>query len=210
MRRAVSYTELKNIKRSLVTLPEPWGSAIGRPELRGVWFVYGGSRNGKSTLTAMIAKMLTGFGRVVFDSLEEGLSTTLKLNLDRVKIQEVSSRILFLDKEPISELKARLDRSRNIRCVVIDSAQYMRCSFSEFEEIANKYNVLFIVTSGIKSGEPRGRLAMDIYYHADVKIYVQGFKAFITSRYGGKGEIVIWEEGADEYWSAGVLKHKNL
>lgn len=48
---------------------------------------------------------------------------------------------------------------------------------------------------------PKGVLAEDIYYDANVCIMVKGFKAMVVkSRYGGNGEIVVSEQKMREYW----------
>ena len=50
-------------------------------------------------------------------------------------------------------------------------------------------------------------MAKNIRYDADIKIRVEGYKAFATTRYedSDKGEggqdYTIWEQGAREYWA---------
>ena len=56
-------------------------------------------------------------------------------------------------------------------------------------------------------GQPKGNMAKNIRYDADIKIRVEGYKAFATTRYedSDKGEggqdFTIWEQGAREYWA---------
>ena len=44
-------------------------------------------------------------------------------------------------------------------------------------------------------------------YDSDVKIRVEGYKAFVTTRYEdpdkgeGGADFIIWEQGAAEYWA---------
>jgi hypothetical protein len=48
--------------------------------------------------------------------------------------------------------------------------------------------------------EPKGNVAKSVRYDAFVKIWVEGYKAFPQSRFGGGNEFVIWPAGAQKYW----------
>ena len=72
--------------------------------------------------------------------------------------------------------------------------------------LANFQNKLFIFVAHEKNKEPQGAIAEYIRYNSDIKIRVEGYKAFFTTRYedsekgeGGK-DFIIWEKGANEYW----------
>jgi hypothetical protein len=66
---------------------------------------------------------------------------------------------------------------------------------------------LFIFISQEKRGQPRGSIAQNIRYDADIKIRVEGYKAFVTTRYEvaekgeGGADFIIWKEGAEKYWA---------
>ncbi len=202
MSRAVSVTELYNKKRAILNLEGVFLHAFGKMERAGTIFIHGRSRNGKSTLVAMIAKYFTRFGRVAYNSLEEGISETLKINFKRVGMGEVKSRIIVLDKEPIHLLTERLRKQKAPNIVIIDSIQYVQIKFEEYKAMCAEFSdVLFIVVSQSKGKEPKGVLADAIFFHADIKIWVEGYVAFVASRYitGDSKPIVIWKEGADKY-----------
>ena len=61
-----------------------------------------------------------------------------------------------------------------------------------------------------KNGNPDGKLATFIRYDAEIKIKVEGFKAFVTTRYedpaNGEGgaDFIIWEQGAADYWAGQI------
>ena len=55
-----------------------WAEAFGEPERNGVWFIWGRSGSGKTTFVLQLCKELARFGRVAYDSLEEGTSLTMK------------------------------------------------------------------------------------------------------------------------------------
>ncbi len=64
---------------------------------------------------------------------------------------------------------------------------------------------LFIFVAHEKNGEPKGSMAQYIRYNSDIKIHVEGYTAFVTTRYEnpekgeGGADFVIWEKGANEY-----------
>ena len=66
---------------------------------------------------------------------------------------------------------------------------------------------LFVYISQGRNGEPKGSTAQNIRYDADIKIRVEGYKAFVTTRYEvpekqeGGADFIIWEQGAREYWA---------
>ena len=88
------------------------------------------------------------------------------------------------------------------KIIVIDSIQYSGMSYSEYKELRNEFrDVLFILISHAEGRNPADRRASSIRYDASVKIYVEGYKAFITSRYrnGDIKEYAIWKEQADKF-----------
>ena len=67
-------------------------------------------------------------------------------------------------------------------------------------------NKLFVFMSHEKNREPSGAITQQIHYDADVRIRVEGYKAFVISRFGnpekegGRQNFIIWKKGANEYW----------
>ena len=200
MSRAVSVTQLYNKKRKVVDFTGKWRDAFGCPELKGAWLIWAESGSGKTTFVAMLCKYLTQFARVGYDSLEEGDSETMKLAFQRVGMEEVKSRIILLNKEPISELKERLRKHKAPTVVVIDSVQYADLTYKEYKEMRAEFeNTLFIMISHADGKHPEGRVAKKIRFDVDIKVNVVGYRAFVVSRYGGGTPITVWEEGAEKY-----------
>ena len=207
MRRAISNKNVMQARFATAPFEGEWLASLGRPELRGTWIVYGGSGSGKTTYVMQLCKYLTRFGRVAYNSLEQGLSLSLQKVWERVGMEEVGSRIILLPKESLRDLRDRLARRNAPGIVVIDSVHYwfgftMR-DYNALKE-ANP-GTLFIFVSHEKRGEPKGNIAQSIRYDSDIKIRVEGYKAFATTRYevterreGGR-DYTIWEQGAREY-----------
>ena len=209
MRRALSNKNVMEARFKVVKFDGPWKASIGCPELCGTWMVFGGSGCGKTTFVLQLCKYLTNFGRVAYDSLEQGLSLSMVRAWERVGMQEVGSKIIFLPKEELADLKERLHRKRSPDIIVIDSVQYLTQFYMpDYVSLRNEFpNKLFIFISHESRGQPDGKIAQKIRYDADVKIRVEGYKAFFTTRYEdasrgeGGADYVIWAEGAREYWS---------
>jgi uridine kinase len=207
MARAISVTELQNKKRKLLDFDGEFLQNIGRPELFGTWIVWGQSGSGKTTFVMMLAKYLTRFGRVCYNSMEEGDSHSMALTSQRVKMQEVKKKIIFLDNEQMPEMFERLRKHKAPQIVIIDSIQYSGMNYAEYKKMRAEFKkTLFIIISHAEGKEPKGKIASDIRYDAFVKIFVQGYKAFTASRYVEDGKpFVIWAKGADKYHGADIL-----
>ncbi len=168
----------------------------------------GDSGNGKTTYTTMFCKMLASLnmGKVLYNSIEEGDSSSMQDSWRQMNMEEVAGNIVLVDKEPVKDLIHRIKKSRAIKFVVLDSIQMSRMTAEQYDELkrAAGKRVALIFISHAEGKLPKGALAKEIRYDADIKIYIEGFVAMITSRYGKKGGFVIWQEGAEDYWGASL------
>ena len=209
MSRAISNKNVLAAQFETANFTGPYLASFGRPELRGAWIVWGGSGSGKTTFTLMLCKYLAGFRRVAYDSLEQGLSLSLQKAWERVAMEEAGSNIILLNKESLAELRTRLAKRKSPEIIVIDSLQYWHgFKWSDFTKLKDDYpDKLFIFISQDKGGEPAGNLAQRVRYDSEIKIRVEGFKAFVTTRYEdsekgeGGADFIIWEKGAADYWA---------
>lgn len=211
MGRAISNINVLAARFEVAEFSGEWLASFGRPELRGTWIVWGGSGSGKTTFTLMLCKYLTNFGRVAYDSLEQGLSLSLQKAWERVNMAEAGSNIILLDKEELPELRERLSKRKSPDIIVIDSVQYLDgFNVRALKKLKKDYpDKLFIFISQADKAEkdPDGTIAKKVRYDAEIKIKVQGYKAFVTTRYEdaergeGGADFVIWDQGAKEYWA---------
>ena len=211
MSRAISNKNVLAAQFETAEFTGAYLASFGRPELRGAWIVWGGSGSGKTTFTLMLCKYLAGFRRVAYDSLEQGLSLSLQKAWERVAMEEAGSNIILLNKEDLPELRARLRKRKSPEIIVIDSVQYLtKFYMQQFKELKAEFpNKLFIFISQADKAEkdPDGYVAKKIRYDADIKIRVEGYKAFVTTRYEdsekgeGGADFIIWEKGAADYWA---------
>lgn len=200
-KRAYSVRNVMDAKFRTLPFDGEWLSAVGTPELTGSWMIYGAPKNGKTTFAMMLAKYLTRFGRVAYDSVEEGLSQTVKMAMERVGMEEVGHRLILLDKEGVDELSERLAKRKSPGIVVIDSVQFLGLNFSQYKRLKERFpDKLFVYISHVDGRKPEGSTAQSIWRDSNVYFNVEGYRAFPVSRYGGKQYIDVWPEQAAEYW----------
>lgn len=201
MKRAYSIQNISDAKFKTIELDGEWSDAIGTPELTGSWFIYGAPKNGKTTFALQLSKYLTKFGRVAYNSIEEGLSLTMQMAMERVRMSEIGSRLILLEKEDTNELMARLRRHKSPDIIVIDSVQFMELKWTEYKKLKETFpNKLFIYISHIEGKQPEGNVAKRIWRDANVYFKIEGFRAFPVSRYGGGEYIDVCREKANAYW----------
>lgn len=208
--RAISIDQLYRTRLKSLDFKGEWKEAIGIPEPSGVWIIWGNSGNGKTRFALQLAKYLASLGlRVAYDSLEEGVSTSLRIAIRDCNIQEVKRRFILLDKERIPELIQRLEKKKSPQVIFIDSIQYTGLSYADYKQLKDRFrSKLFILVSHADGTQPSGRVARSIRFDANVKVWVEAYKAFAKSRYGGGKPYVIWEEGSVLYSSPKTFSHE--
>lgn len=201
MKKALSMVDLMRKNREVYAFEGALREAFGQPEQNGVWFIWGRSGNGKTSFVLQLCKELTRYGKVAYDSLEEGDSLTMQNALMRVGMGDVGRRFILLN-ESLKELDTRLKRRRSPDIVVVDSFQYAHIDLKQYEEFIDQHkNKLIIFVSQADGLKPWGRTAQSAMYSASLKIWVEGYRAISKGRYRGNlGYYTIWAEKADEYW----------
>ena len=61
MKRAYSIRNVLDAKFKTLDFEGEWLDAVGQPELGGSWMIFGGTKNGKTSLAMMLARYLTRF-----------------------------------------------------------------------------------------------------------------------------------------------------
>jgi hypothetical protein len=201
MKRAISVTNVYNAKFRTLNFEDEWLEAVGSPELTGSWFIYGPPKHGKTSFAMMLSKYLTRFVRGAYDSIEEGLSLSIQMAMERVNMEEVGTRMVLLDKMEIPDIKIWLRKRKSPDFVVIDSVQFACMTFAQYKELKEEFpNKLFIYVSHVDGKQPDGQVAKRIWRDSNVAFRVQGFRAFPTGRYGGGNYLNINDELAEEHW----------
>ncbi|EPH18688.1 AAA family ATPase [Hoylesella oralis] len=199
--RALSVSDVLNMKKETFKFGGEWAEAFGEPERNGVWFIWGRSGSGKTTFVLQLCKELARFGRVAYDSLEEGTSLTMKNAFVRVGMADVARRFVLLN-ESMEDLSARLNKRKSPDIIVIDSFQYTQMSFKDYLSFKERHkNKLLVFVSQASGNLPSGRPSVSVMYDASLKIWVEGYRAISKGRYfGNKGYYTVWAERAELYW----------
>ena len=197
VKRALSVSDIRKYKPVELNFTGAWKASIGTPELCGTWLIWGNSANGKTRFALQLAKYLTNFRRVAYNSLEEGLSKSMK---EAIIDTGLNKNFVLLDKEPVEELKSRLRKRRSPDVILIDSLQYTGLSYGQYKELRKEFpHKLFIFISHAEGNEPKGNVARSIRYDAFVKIPVIGYAAYPQGRFGGGEKYVVWKHGHERF-----------
>lgn len=196
IKRALSITDIYNMKFTDLVLSEKWQTLLGEPENSGVWIVWAHSGNGKTRFALQLIKELTKSGKVIYNTLEEGARKSFQMAVKASHLKGYGRLILVLNREPMEALKVRLRKPKAPKICIIDSFQYTALTKSEYKALKEEFtDVLFIFISHAEGKHPEGRPAKFVRYDADIKIHIDSYVATAVSRYGGGEPYVIWEEG---------------
>lgn len=198
MKRALSVNDIINYEPKSIGFDGKWKEAMGDPELKGCWTIWGASGQGKTRFLLQLTKYLMSKGiRVAYDSLEEGLSATFKRAIiDSGVAAENTKNFLLWDKLQIDEIKTNLRKKRSPRVIIVDSVQFLdgvtKTDLAQL--IDNNPRKLFIFVCHASGRQPLGAIASSLRYKSDIKMYVDDFYNHITSRYSGRAVFDIWPE----------------
>ena len=154
-----------------------------------------------------LARYLSRFARVAYNTLEQGLSLSFQSAWIRAGMEEAGSAIVVLDKEPLPQLRQRLAKRRSPQVVIIDSLTALPgFTRKDYLSLVGGFpGKLFVFLAHERKGLPDPAIAETVRRLSEVKIYVEGFRAHISSRYAcpergeGVSDYIIWRQGADEY-----------
>jgi predicted ATP-dependent serine protease len=215
LRRAISYHEIISTKHKTMTLHGDFARLIGEPVREGVWFVHGKTGQGKTTFCLQLAVELAKYGTIAYNAIEyikkgRKAPQTLKKAVLRANIKPIEEKFMVLPSYNLMELKRYLNRRKSPTIIFIDSLQYFKrdsqakkvISFGDYTELINEFpNRLFIFIGHSEKGEAKHSIGKEIEFDADVKIRVEGYRAFGISRYGGSEPYTIWHEGVERHWN---------
>lgn len=201
MKKALSYNEIKKQEFEIIPFTGDWQKLLGNPAYGGVWFIWADSGNGKSSFVMQLVKQFCLFGKkVIYNALEEYQTKSFRDRLDMWNMGEVKSNWGVV-KEQIEAMEIRAAKKRSADIIVIDSIQYLRCRkerLLDFFEANNDKTI--IVVSQSTGGRERGKLAEDVNFDADIKVYVDKYVAYMKGRETppkGGGEYEVHPEMAE-------------
>ena len=202
LKRAYSPTDILKMNIPSFEFSGDWEASLGKPAKCGVWIIWGRPGNGKTSFVMQLSKYLCRFGKVIYDSLEEGTGLSVQKSMRRHGMNEVSQRFILLDREPLEQLGERLSKRKSPGIIIVDSLQYSGLTYTTYKRLKEDFpNKLFVFVSHAEGARPAGRVGRAVEYDADIKILVEGFRASCKSRYMDKPGVpyTIWQEGAVKY-----------
>lgn len=201
--RAFSAKEIYKMKKETIPFTGEFEEAFGHPEWVGIWFIWGGSAEGKTRLALRLLKELARWKPTALNSLEQKASLTMANSIREENMQQCKpGRFKLIPGESMDELSERLSKPKAPAVVAIDSFQYTQMSYKDYIAFKEKHpDKLIIFISHADGKQPDGRAAKKIKYDAELKIHVEGFRAISHGRtQGEKGYYTIWKEGAEKIW----------
>ena len=205
MQRLLSNRNVLQAKFNPAEFDGAWLASIGKPELRGSWIVFGKSGSGKTTFALMLCKYLSSFVKVMYNSLEQGLSLSMQMAWKRCDMQQAGNRIVFAPGEQLADVRKRLLKGKSPDVVLFDSITAMSgFNKKDYEDLIKRFPLkLFIFIAHKKNNAPYPAVAEHIRKLSEVKIHVCGYKGMVTTRYEADGcggeDFIIWKQGANEY-----------
>lgn len=193
-------------KFELLPLKGVWKNSFGEPCKQFSMMIYGSSGEGKTELAMQIGKELTQYGKVAYNSIEEGDSHTLQMTVARNNMDMVADKFQIISGENLTELSERLRKQRSPDFIIIDSVQYLQATKEEYFEFKKEFypkkGIIYIShVDGKDLDAVKGALAKSIWYDVDIQVPVKGFRAMPKKRLNGGGEpFIINHERAAKYW----------
>lgn len=204
-----AYTVTNVMKKRFTMLPffGHFLNSLGEPAKEFSALIWGNSGHGKTDFAIQLARHLCNFGHVAYNSMEEGLSHTYQSSLSRHQSEAMNYKFKLLDREPWPDMHERMTKHKAPDFLIIDSIQYAgidRRAYKALKELCKQRSRGLIMLSHANGNQPKGALADFIRYDVDIKIWVEGFKAFPEGRINLKDApepFVIWQKGADKYYA---------
>jgi len=145
---------------------------LGLPEKNFRAIVWGDSGSGKTTLSMQMTAYLSTWGKVYYNSVEQGLSKSLqdvalRCNIDKCK----PGSIMFDYCQTFEGMVEKIDKGKP-RFVFIDSIQYMSLTVKQYIQLIETFprRAFVLVSWCDKAGNPKYEAAQNIRYMVDIKI----------------------------------------
>lgn len=195
--KTIGITQLKQKRFTTLDFTGEWLESLGTPECNFTAIIYGDSGNGKTDFSVKFAKYLSTFGKVLYLSHEEGISSTIQEAFNRNAMHEVNGKVVVGEKGTIHDLVAYLKKRNSPQYVFIDSLDYMNLTHEQYKQLRATFpRKSFVIISWSDGKKPKSKHGEKIEYMCDIKLLVRQYVAYPRSRYGGNAPYIIWHEKA--------------
>jgi len=191
----IGVTDFYDKKFKELPFDGEWEKSFGHPEENFRVLIYGAPKNGKTEFCIKLAKYLTNFKKVYYNSYEQGISKSLLDAVKRNNMHEVTGKIIFGDRETFEQMKVRLSKKNSPGICFIDSLDYMKLTTDQYQELIAKFpKKVFIIICWAKGSKPAKQAALDIEFMVDVIVHIKNFRATVRSRFGGNEDFIVWDK----------------
>jgi len=186
--RARTIGNLYAKKFRVMELDGIWRDVFGDIEQSGCWLIFGREKNGKSRLSALMAKDLCKKYRVLFISAEEGESKNFSDICKWAGLTPSDRKFKILDYIKLEELKQRLGAQKAPNIVFIDNVTFYHEELKNggVRELLKEFKrTVFVFIAHEQSGEPYTSTAKMVSKLATAIMHVRGLRCHISGRVPG-------------------------
>jgi len=176
---------------------------FGNPQNKGIWFFWGGSGSGKSSLLLDVTKAFCLSGlKAIHNEREEDLDDIDFIERLKLKnMQDVKDNFLTASYD-YDEMCKYLDARNSPKVVVINSASYFFKDLAQYFEFTKKYKrkKIILISGMAKGNNPYSELEIKIMYDANKKAFCSAYLATCKGRTIGPngGTYIIWQDGYEK------------
>jgi nucleoside-triphosphatase THEP1 len=176
-----------------IPLSAPWRDHLGDLTEGFRLHITGPAKNGKTEyLLQLCQELCENFGKVSFNSTEQVRTSGFQKAYRRNNLSRFGNKFSLADKSQKSfdVWFKKLCSKATGKVIVLDSTDYMRLTFEQWQQLNDKFGHKSIILVSWK-GNP---LIKKLEYMMDAIIEVKDFKAHIASRVGGGKKYNIWPD----------------
>lgn len=197
--RILSAANMSQLNTMLLNFQGAWLQLIGQPQTNFKMLVQGESGSGKSHFAIQLAQYLTGFGRVLYVSGEEGFAATFQ---DKIRTMGAHRHPNFYTGDFRTGTELLVEAPNLYHFIVIDSINDMGISYEQYLQIIERFRQSGIIAlfQNTKSGKFRG--SNEFIHKSDIALKLEkGLATTIKNRYKATGEILdvmkIYKDSSD-------------
>lgn len=195
--RNYGVKDVQKWKFNKLDIPEVWAQHLGSLSENFRMIIEGMPGHGKTEYTMQLSKMLaTYYGKVHFNSAEQGKTDTLHEAFNRCEMHEIEPGKWMLGNKQMRNFEyyfERMQKPNSGRVLIIDSLDYMKLTLEQFKQLHERFPHKSIII--VAWNDPMDTHAKRIKYMCDIKVEVKDFEAKVRSRFGGNKPYVIWKDG---------------
>lgn len=203
LKKVLTVANVQNQKIQRLQWEGKFLDAFGRPQNRGLWFVWGSSGSGKSSLVMQLAKAMAQMYTTLYNLLEEETDDSDYIDRTKLfKMQDVKSTFHTASYRTLEELNFYCERRNSNKVIIIDSITYLTKDWEAWYEFKKKWEKkkILIVVGHAKGKNPKTEFEDKIMFDAKMKIFVSGYLAICKGRTIGSngGKYIVYKEGYEK------------